>query len=269
MKKLLYLIPNQNINPAVAAYIAQVAARMKASVHLLIAADTQKVLDAAVGSLEEARPALAEVELTTASVLDDPVKAMQAAQAEQAYEMMLVGVPRRRRLIPSNFRLLSNRLIKRSLVPVMLVRNVSKKLDRMLVCTGGIKVSNRVVVLSAKLAGEADLSATLMTVLDAVPSMYTGMDEIEETLPEILTTDTPLAQHLRTSAEVLTGRGIDAEVKVRHGDVVEAILEEVAEGAYDLVVMGATEGGSLRGMLLGNVSQQIINRSPCAVLIAK
>lgn len=269
MKKLLYLIPNQNINPSVAAYVVQVAARMQASVHLLIAAADQKTLDEAVESLEEARPALKGIELTTASVLSDPVKAMQAALEEDSYEMMLVGVPRRRRLIPSNFRLLSNRLIKESRVPVMLVRNVSTKLDRMLVCTGGMKASNRVVDLSAKLAGEANLSATLMTVLDAVPSMYTGMDEIEETLPELLATDTPLAQHLRASAEVLTGRGIDAEVKVRHGDVAEAILEEVVEGTYDLVVLGATEGGSLRGILLGNVSQQIINRSPSAVLIAK
>jgi nucleotide-binding universal stress UspA family protein len=99
--------------------------------------------------------------------------------------------------------------------------------------------------------------------------MYTGMMEMEETLEELLETDTPLAQHLRGSADTLSKSGIEAEIKVRHGDVVEAILEETAEGQYDLVVLGETQGQTLRGLLLGNVTQQIINRAPSAVLISK
>jgi nucleotide-binding universal stress UspA family protein len=151
----------------------------------------------------------------------------------------------------------------------MLVRHVSRKLERMLVCTGGLEISDPVVNLSAKLADQAGLKATLLTVSTAVPSMYTGMEEIEETLEELLETDTPVAQHLRHSAEQLTKSGVPAEIKIRHGDVVEAILEETLEGNYDLVVLGETEGATLRGLLLGNVTQQIINRAPSAVLISK
>ena len=108
----------------------------------------------------------------------------------------------------------------------MLVRHGSKKLDRILVCTGGQEISEPVVDLSAKLADQADLKTTLLTVSTSVPSMYTGMGEMEETLGELLETETPVAQHLRRSAEQLTGRGVQAEVKIRYGDVVEAILEE-------------------------------------------
>ena len=136
-------------------------------------------------------------------------------------------------------------------------------------CTGGLQISQPVVELSAKFAGQAGLQATLMTVAAAVPSMYTGMMEMEETLEELLSTDTPLAQHLRHNAEMLTKSGIQAEIKVRHGDVVEAILEETAQGEYDLVVLGETQQQTLSGMLLGNVTQQIINRAPSAILITK
>jgi nucleotide-binding universal stress UspA family protein len=194
---------------------------------------------------------------------------MEAELARQDYTMMLFNVPRRRRLIPSNYRILSQRIIKRANVPVMLVRNVSKNFERMLVCTGGLEISEPVVHLSTKLAGSTGLLATLLTVSVAVPSMYTGMEELDESLEKLLGTDTPVAQHLRHSAEELTTHGIPAEIKIRHGDVVEAILEETKEGHYDLVVLGETEGSTLRGLLLGNVTQQIVNRAPCAVLISK
>ena len=86
---------------------------------------------------------------------------------------------------------------------------------------------------------------------------------------EMLETETPMARHLRRSASLLTEAGIEAEIKVRHGDVVEAILEETGTGQYDLVVLGSTESWTLQGLLLGNVTQQIINRAPCAVLVVK
>jgi nucleotide-binding universal stress UspA family protein len=151
----------------------------------------------------------------------------------------------------------------------MLVRSVSRNFERMLVCTGGMEISKPVVNLSAKLAGTTGLLATLLTVSAAVPSMYTGMKVMDESLEKLLETETPMAQHLRRSAEALTASGIQAEIKISHGDVAEAILEETKEGHYDLVVLGETEGSTLRGLLLGNVTQQIINRAPCAVLISK
>ena len=172
-------------------------------------------------------------------------------------------------MIPSKFRLMIQKIIKQSEIPVLLVRKSSENLDRMLVCTGGLEISEPVVSLSARLAGQVGMQATLLTVSAPVPSMYTGMDEMEETLEEVLETETPLSLHLRKSAEMLTKSGINAEIKVNHGDVVEAILEEAGSALYDLVVLGSTEGWTLRGLLLGNVTQQIINRAPCAVLVVK
>jgi nucleotide-binding universal stress UspA family protein len=99
--------------------------------------------------------------------------------------------------------------------------------------------------------------------------MYTGLDEMEETIEELLVTDTPLAQHLRKCAAILTEHDIEAEIEIKQGDVVEAILEEAVEGKYDLIVLGESGARKLRGMLMGNVTQQIINRAASAVLVYK
>jgi universal stress protein A len=113
------------------------------------------------------------------------------------------------------------------------------------------------------------LTATLLYVAGAVPSMYTGMDEIEERLDEVLETDTPLAKHLRMSAELLAKNNIEAQVEFRHGDVAESIILEAEEGDHDLIVLGTSGSNTFAGMLLGNVTQQVINRAKCAVLVVK
>ena len=267
--KLLYLIANQKMVQSVAEFVVQVAKKMDASLTILVASDSSEILETVENQVKKSKDTFEGLNYELKIALGDPVEEMKVELNRRDYDMVLIEVHRRRRVLPSGFRFLSQRIIKNSTVPIMLVRHGSKKLERMLVCTGGVKISEPVVDLSTKLAGQAGLEATLLTVSTPVPSMYTGMEEIDETLEELLETDTPVAQHLRHSAEQLTKSGVPAEIKIRHGDVVEAILEETLEGDYDLVVLGETEGATLRGLLLGNITQQIINRAPSAVLISK
>lgn len=267
--KILYLIPGQEMSPITTRFAAKVATRMGVSVHVLAVSSDEEVLERAAATLASAQEEFGDVEVTSEFVAGDPVSALQAELKKTEYTLMLMRVNRRRKVIPSRQRLMFHRIMRESGIPVLMVRQASENLDRMLVCTGGMKISEPVVVLSARLAGQVGMKASLLTVSAPVPSMYTGMDEMEETLEEVLETDTPMAQHLRHSAEILTDSGIEAEIKVKHGDVVEAILEEAGTGEYDLVVLGSTEGWTLRGLLLGNVTQQIINRAPSAVLVVK
>jgi nucleotide-binding universal stress UspA family protein len=100
--------------------------------------------------------------------------------------------------------------------------------------------------------------------------MYTGLEEIEETLPELLQTDTPLAQHLRRSAKILARHQVTATLKQRHGVAADEILREALEGNYDLVVIGASgTAGRLREWLLGNVTRQVVEHALCSVLVVK
>lgn len=76
-------------------------------------------------------------------------------------------------------------------------------LKRVLLCTGSMHLSESVIEASAQLAYPSGAEGSPLHIVGANPSMYTGLDEIKETLPKLLSTDTLIAQHLRSSAKVL------------------------------------------------------------------
>jgi nucleotide-binding universal stress UspA family protein len=267
--KILYVVANQEISQAVVAFTNQVAQRTDSSITFFVVVEDEENLQDARQSITEAEESFGETLIKTHQMTGKAVPLILEEIEAGEYDLMILGVGRRRRLVPSGFRLLSHKIIKFSPIPVMLVRDACIDFDRMLICTGGGEISEPVVAFSAELAKAASLKATLLYVTRAVPSMYTGMDEVEETLEELLETDTPIARHLRASAEVLMKNLGEADVKIRQGDVAETILQEAGEAGCDLVVLGATAGGTVAGMLMGNVTQQIVNRAKSAVLIIK
>ena len=50
--------------------------------------------------------------------------------------------------------------------------------------------------------------------------------------------------------------------------VPRALLRQIDEGHYDLVVMGSRGRGAVRSALLGSVSHDVLHHSPVPVLIA-
>jgi nucleotide-binding universal stress UspA family protein len=266
--KLLYLSIDQMISSQIAAYVADVASRTESSVTLFVVADKEgsvEMIQKQISQIEEVITVPLEVKLKTG----DPISLILEEIKAGDYDIAIMAIRQRRRVVPSAYRILSQKIIKQSPIPIMLVRDAAPKLERVLVCTGGQDISVPVVEFSANLAGLAGLKATLLYVTGAVPSMYTGMYEMEEKLEELLETDTPLAKHLRTSAEVLAQRNVEAQIEIRQGDVAETILQEAEKGDIDLIVLGVSGSSTLAGMLLGNVTQQIINHACCAVLIVK
>jgi len=69
---------------------------------------------------------------------------------------------------------------------------------------------------------------------------------------------------------VLDSLGVPTEVRLQQGQVLEEIFGEIRRGDYDLVVTGASlSHGSLHTYILGDVTREIVNRSECAVLVAR
>ena len=71
-----------------------------------------------------------------------------------------------------------------------------------------------------------------------------------------------------------TLNGIDSEQvvihkKVESGHPVTIILEQIKKEDIDLVIMGSHGYGAIAGSLLGSVSQRVLQRVSCPVLIIK
>jgi len=76
--------------------------------------------------------------------------------------------------------------------------------------------------------------------------------------------------------EALTAalNGIDTkkvpiEKKLKPGHPATAILEEIKSGYFDLVIMGSRGYGPIMGSLLGSISQHVLNKAECPVMIVK
>ena len=226
-------------------------------------ADGERILTAAVDMLPK-------VALETRIRRGNPVKEILTEIREDDYDLLVVGacqqISAAQRLLGS----VTQQIIRRAPVSVLVARKTRPSLERVLICTGGADVAEPVIELGGTLAGLAHAQTTLLHVVSPVPSMYTGLGEIEETLAELLQTDTPTAQHLRYAASVLDRHGVAGELRLRYGVAADEILREALEGGYDLVVIGASgTAGRIREWLLGNVTRQIAENAPCSILVVK
>nr|WP_269087282.1 universal stress protein [Serinicoccus sp. CNJ-927] len=60
---------------------------------------------------------------------------------------------------------------------------------------------------------------------------------------------------------------VPVEWEVRRGPVVPTLLE-AAQG-WDALVLGSRGRGSIRGRLLGSVSQRLMRSAPCPVIVSR
>lgn len=214
------------------------------------------------------------------SLLDVPVVQVEMRAGEPAveivreaesggYDLIVVGRRAAANMLTSLIRPVARKVADQAPTCVLVVNEDREALRRILICTAGVKADERVIQAGARLAKAAGAQTTILHVTHPVPSMYTGLEAMEETLPELLQTDTPLAEHLRESARHLAEQGVEAEVKLRHGMAHDEIVREAEKENYDLIVMGPNPLSGLRRLLTEDVTAQVIELAPCPVLVVR
>jgi nucleotide-binding universal stress UspA family protein len=74
---------------------------------------------------------------------------------------------------------------------------------------------------------------------------------------------------LDEAQQLLTGRGIDAELIEAVGDPGTAICEAAQRHEFDMIVVGSRNLRGMKRLLLGSVSDRVARYAPCDVLIVK
>jgi nucleotide-binding universal stress UspA family protein len=63
---------------------------------------------------------------------------------------------------------------------------------------------------------------------------------------------------------------VSAEVRVRHGIVIDQVLAEARDGQHDLIVTGSSQArGPWRHFIMGDLTRMILNHAECPVLVAR
>ncbi|OYT25974.1 MAG: hypothetical protein B6U97_04630 [Candidatus Altiarchaeales archaeon ex4484_96] len=184
------------------------------------------------------------------------------------YDMVIVashGVQYLRAFLFGNVAI---RVIEHIGTHILVVRSSRKKLKKVLFCTGGSLFAKKAVKFGSEIAFAAGAKATIMHVVPDVPGMYRGLG-MQGTLNEFLKCDTPECIALKEAANILEKRGIETEVKLRHGLPSEEIILEAEEGDYDLIVMGSHGMSSPARFLLGDVAYKVIKHSKTPCLLVK
>jgi nucleotide-binding universal stress UspA family protein len=212
--------------------------------------------------------------------LDVPVEALKIRRGnivdeiiqethENDYDMVVIGENAEFGLIDLLLQPIPHRIAVKSYTSVLVVKGNVSQLNRILICTSGNPPNRSVIEVGARLAQDAKANVRLLHVTNPVPAMYTGMRTMEESLSNLLKSGTPVANHLNWGVSVFKEYGVTADLILRQGIVVDEIIEEASDN-YDLIVIGAKpEGESIRQLLIAQVMPEIVDRSPCSVLIVR
>jgi nucleotide-binding universal stress UspA family protein len=120
------------------------------------------------------------------------------------------------------------------------------------------------------MARASNATITLLHVMPQPPAIYSELRRREVDVQAVLNSTSELGRNLRREQQLLTALGIQVEVRLRQGLVLEEIVDEIRGGGYDLVVAGSSLSmGPLRTYVLGNVTRQIIDQAEGSVVVAR
>jgi nucleotide-binding universal stress UspA family protein len=161
-------------------------------------------------------------------------------------------------------------VIKTVQPPVLVAIGEREQLKRFLVCTGGKEFIEQAVQFTGRLAAAVNASVTLLHVMAEPPAMYADLVRLEENVDQLLESKSELGTNLRRQKRELERLGVSADVRLRHGIVIDQVFEEAREGDYDLIVTGTSQArGLLRHYIMGDLTRSILNRASVPVLVAR
>ena len=200
----------------------------------------------------------------------DPVRQIAAETAKTEYDLVIVGA---RKTGSTGLHWRSEtmyELIKSIAPPVLVAMGEWAHLKRFLVCTGGKEFIEEAVQLTGKLAKAIGASVTLLHVMAEPPAMYADLVRLEEDVERLLESKSELGMNLCRQRAALEKLDVPAEVRIRHGLVVDQVFVEARERSYDLIVSGSSQArGMLRHYIMGDLTRSILNHANCPVLVAR
>jgi nucleotide-binding universal stress UspA family protein len=210
------------------------------------------------------------IEVESVSKAGDPIDEIAKRTEEMTYDLVVIGAVRKGRRGPFSMSSKAYKIVKLIKPPVLIVMGNPTRIKRVLVCSGGKDYIESAFVLLGKLAQNTAASITLLHVSVQPPAIYSEIRKLEQDTDLLLNSNSELGRTLRREKESLASLGVESEIRLRQGFVLEEILRELRERPYDMIVAGSTlSTGPLRTYVLGDITREIVNHADCPVLIAR
>ena len=161
-------------------------------------------------------------------------------------------------------------LLERSSLPILIHKGELRACERVLMHVPNDE--ERCLNLARYLSRFLRHSKPIVTFLSILEEGHPHFDgytspEDEEGLAEVRKDyEFEEKEYLQTAQEVLTGEGIDVEIRHRIGSLPSELLKEAREGRYDLMTFAPEKPGLLQNLWQGDVSFEIIRDVEISVL---
>jgi nucleotide-binding universal stress UspA family protein len=224
--------------------------------------------------LDEAQSLLAlpsDLPVTLRALDGDAAHAILSAAGELPYDLVIVGRLNQplRRMLPG-LRGRSREIAQRLEPSVLRFHGAARPIRRILLASGGDFHTFETANVTARLAAPLGASVTLLHVLSQQSLVFEGFGARRLSVEQFMTSSAVEASTLREASAQLQRRGVSATVTGRVGMVIDEILDELRDGDYDLLAIGAHRIESpLDRILLENITSDLLDLSPLPVLVAK
>ena len=141
------------------------------------------------------------------------------------------------------------------------------QLDKILVPIDGSKQAFEAAKRAVYIAGLNNAEVTLLCVVD-LNKEVAAFEQVSLSgyVPSELKEG---AYNLLTELMHEIPREVKAKAKVEVGTPAEVIVETAQDGEFDLIVMGSRGFGTLKSLIMGSVSQYVLQHAHCPVLVVR
>ena len=198
-----------------------------------------------------------------------PIEEIVRRTEEANYELVVIGATRKETV--GHFWMSSKayKIIKEIKPPVLLVAGKVATIKRILICSGGKTYIENALPLTGQLARALGATVVLLHVMPEPPGILAKLPGMGPDVERLLASRSELGTNLRHAKEGLEAMGVPVEVRLRDGEVLAEILQELHGGEYELIVAGTALSHNFRTYVLGDITREIVNHVRCAVLTVR
>ncbi len=249
-----------------------IAAACKAETTMLGIPESPAQGDAIFDSLRRGQALLKDEGVAAEIVIKpgEPIEEIARRAREVQYDLVVIGAVHKGARGPYLKSAKAYTIIRAVEPPVLVVIGDRTTLRRVLIASGGGKYIDKAVEFTGEVARCAGAAVTLFHVLAEPAAGYADLIKFEEDVSLLLGSSSDLGRNLRREKETLERMGLACEVRLRHGRIADEVLQEAVRGECDLVVVGSLPvTGALQNYFLGNITQEIVDRSDRPVLVVR
>lgn len=211
-----------------------------------------------------------DLEIRCETILGDPAIALIHAVQQEQHDLVMVGTRGQSALARLFLGSTARRLIRQCPAPVWAVKGTSEVPSKVVMAaTDFSEVSRRAVSIARQLAADSGAALHLMHVIDSkdIP------DQLIERLPE--------GNSFRKEVNATAARRLEEFIASVGGDVAQIRThltwgipsQEIARTAthlnVDVLVLGTVGRSGIKGVLLGNTAEKVLENCECSVLTVK